>query len=147
MINRRRPKDEPRDIGSDLLPTIVLYNLAFFALAGSLGIMVGSLLLWQQQIGVGNTRRPNLKGLAKELVLSVDFSVVMPQRRLRPASGDWRVVADLLRDISVFAVQSNVFKGFALKRDIRAQFGVKTMPRQRTSIGLNGLAIRPRVDE
>jgi hypothetical protein len=56
------------------------------------------------------------------------------------------MVAHLLGEIAILLVDAHVFKGFVLKLFSAYKLDKKA-PRKRTSIGLNGLAIRPIVDE
>jgi len=92
-----------------------------------------------------NASRPDLKRLAHKLVLRINFTVVVPLRRIRPAGCDRRVVTDLLRKVSVSSSKVDVFEGFSL---LKGKCPFETVPDiTRTSIGLNGLAIRPIVLE
>ena len=115
MVYRGRANNEPRYIGRDLLPAVVFNYLSLFALRCGLGI-VRSNFLRKKQVGMGNTSGPNFERFAHELVLSVDFAIVVPERRFSPACGDGWVVADLLRHIFILLVKANVFEGFALQR-------------------------------
>ena len=91
----------------------MLKHFSILLFPGRLRVM-GCVALGKDQVCMGNTCWPNLKGLAHEFVLRVDLAVVVPQRRLRPTRRDRRVMANLLGDIAILLVEANVFKRFAL---------------------------------
>ena len=69
----------------------------------------------------------------------------MPIRRFCPTSGDGWMMADLLRHVAILLVESDIFERLALNGNEYAL--MISAGRTRTSIGLNGLAIRPIVEE
>ena len=114
MIDSRRTKDESRDVCRDLLPTVVLHDPSVTVQALRLRVL-RSPLCRQEKVRMGNARRPDLERLAHELVLRVDLAIVPPGRRLGPARGDRRVVADLLGDVAVLLIVPYILERLALE--------------------------------
>ena len=151
MVDGRRTQDEARDVCRDLLPAVVLHDPSVTVQALRLRVLRCPLCR-QEKVRVGNARRPDLKRLAHELVLRVDLAIVPPGRRLGPARGDRRVVTDLLRNIAVLFVVPDVLERLALRSGAPGEVDQRQRQRARvrrrlTSMGLNGLAMRPIVDE
>lgn len=74
MVDRRLSDNKTGHVCRDLLPTIVLHNLALTALRLALRRrIIGSPCSRNLDIGVRNTSGPDLKRLAHEFVLGIDL--------------------------------------------------------------------------
>ena len=72
MVDRWGAQHEPRNVGNDLFPAVMLDNLSNVPRMLVFGVIRCPLLV-EDQLCVGNSSGPDLERLAHELVLSINL--------------------------------------------------------------------------